>query len=153
MTGQKVVFRRDLLGVDHPVGTYKVTREAILEFCKVVGEQNPLHTDEEAARRKGFRSLVAPPTLPLIYHPYRSLPDIALDFPGVMTNGGQSIEVLKPVQAGDSLEVKVCLKDVYTKTGRSGTMVFVVWEATYTNQVGVIVAVGRQNSIGMLRSD
>lgn len=146
-------FRRDLLGVEHLVGTYQVTKETILEFCKVVGEHNPLYTNEEVAKRSGYRSLVAPPTLPLIYHPYRLLPDIESEFPGVMTNGGQFIEVIQPVQAGDSLEVNVCLKDVYPKTGRSGTMVFVVWEATYTNQIGMVVAVSRQNFIQLLDSE
>ena len=32
------------------------------------------------------------------------------------------------------------LKEVYPKTGRSGTMVFTVWETTFTNQDGLVVA-------------
>jgi peptidyl-tRNA hydrolase len=32
------------------------------------------------------------------------------------------------------------LKDVYAKTGRSGTMVFMVWETTFRNQKGDVVA-------------
>jgi acyl dehydratase len=42
--------------------------------------------------------------------------------------------------AGDRLTASSHLKDVYTKTGRSGTMVHVVWETTFSNQDGVVVA-------------
>ena len=42
--------------------------------------------------------------------------------------------------AGDQLTASSHLKDVYAKTGRSGTMVFVVWETTFRNQHGDVVA-------------
>ena len=32
------------------------------------------------------------------------------------------------------------LKDVYAKTGRTGTMVFIVWETTFSNHNGQVVA-------------
>jgi acyl dehydratase len=45
-----------------------------------------------------------------------------------------------PVVAGDSLSASSHLKEVYPKTGRSGTMVFIVWETTFRNQSGDVVA-------------
>ena len=44
------------------------------------------------------------------------------------------------IVAGDSLTASSHLKEVYPKTGRSGTMVFVVWETTFRNQKGQVVA-------------
>jgi hypothetical protein len=42
--------------------------------------------------------------------------------------------------AGDSLSASTFLKEVYPKTGRTGTMVFMVWETVFTNQKGERVA-------------
>ena len=50
------------------------------------------------------------------------------------------LETLGPIQAGDSLTASSRLKDVYAKTGRTGTMVFIVWETVFSNQNGQAVA-------------
>ena len=55
-------------------------------------------------------------------------------------HAGEVIENLVPVYAGDVLTAKTALKDVYAKTGRTGTMVFVVWKTSFTNQRGEKVA-------------
>ena len=41
---------------------------------------------------------------------------------------------------GDRLTSSSRLKDVYAKTGRSGAMVFCLWEHTFRNQDGEVVA-------------
>ena len=56
-------------------------------------------------------------------------------------------ETLAPILAGDSLTSATCLRDVYPKTGRSGTMVFLVWETTFTNQRGDKVAEVRESHV------
>ena len=48
--------------------------------------------------------------------------------------------MLQPSRPGDTLSAKTQVKDVYAKTGRSGTMVFVVRRTTYSNQDGDEVA-------------
>ena len=55
-------------------------------------------------------------------------------------HAGQRVQSKAPIVAGDSLIASSHLKEVYPKTGRSGTMVFVVWETTFRNQDGVVVA-------------
>jgi acyl dehydratase len=45
------------------------------------------------------------------------------------------------VRPGDTVEVRSTLHEVYEKTGRSGSMVFVVIRFTMTNQRGETVAV------------
>ena len=55
-------------------------------------------------------------------------------------HAGQRVQALAPICAGDQLNASSHLKDVYAKTGRTGTMVFVVWETTFTNQDGKVVA-------------
>ena len=68
------------------------------------------------------------------------LPDIKLQFGRRQFHGGQRVEPRATIVAGDILTASSHLKDVYTKTGRSGTMVHVVWETTFRNQDGTVVA-------------
>ncbi len=63
-------------------------------------------------------------------------PDIKLTFGDVGLFASQAIENVAPIRPGDTLEAKTYLKEVYEKTGRSGKMVFVVWETSFTNQDG-----------------
>lgn len=140
MTTQQVDFDRSLLGVDYPAGTFQVEKDALLRFCKAVGETDPVYTDEEAARQAGHRALVAPPTFCANFVRGLGRPDIKLNFGRTGFHAGEAIDTLAPVYAGDTLTATTRLKDVYTKTGRSGTMVFVVWETSFTNQHGQRVA-------------
>ena len=58
----EVEFDRSLLGKEHLSGPFTVSEELIRDFCDAVGETDPIHTDEAAARQAGFSSIVAPPT-------------------------------------------------------------------------------------------
>ena len=136
MVKQEIEFDRSLLGVEHPVETITVEKEKILAFCRAVGEMNPIYTDEAAAKAAGHPALLAPPTFSALFVRGTGRPDIKLKFGRTGFRAGEAIEVLGDVHAGDVLEVRSSLKDVYTKTGRSGTMCFVVWETSFTNQGG-----------------
>ena len=96
--------------------------------------------DEPAARAQGFKSLVAPPTFCTILVHRVSLPDIKLKFGRTRMNAGQRVQSQAPIVAGDRLTASSHLKEVYPKTGRTGTMVFIVWETTFRNQEGSVVA-------------
>ena len=50
------------------------------------------------------------------------------------------MEIHGPVRPGDTLTARASIHDVYDKTGRSGTMVFVIHRMDFTNQEGVAVA-------------
>jgi acyl dehydratase len=138
-------FDRSLLGVPFPSGSQEVTRDLILGFCRTTGETDPLFTDVDAARRAGYPDLLAPPTLCMLLFRGAGRPNIQLRFGKSRLQAGQAVEALAPVVAGDVLTGTTMLKDVYAKTGRSGTMVFVVWEVTATNQRGERVALFRES--------
>jgi acyl dehydratase len=53
---------------------------------------------------------------------------------------GIDIELDAPIRAGDSIRVSSRVKETYEKTGRTGTMIFVVVRSTLTNQNGEVVA-------------
>ena len=66
-------------------------------------------------------------------------------FGDLSTQTGESVELLGPVYLGDIIEKRSGIQDAYRKTGRSGPMAFVVWEAEFANQDGAVVARARMS--------
>ena len=133
-------YDRSLYGKEHLAGPFEITTELVQAFTLSVGETNPVALDEAAARAAGFDGLVAPPTFCTVLVHRVSLPDIKLEFGKMQVHAGQRVQPKAPIVVGDQLTASSHLKDVYAKTGRSGTMVFIVWETTFRNQNGDVVA-------------
>ena len=133
-------YDRSLYGVEHEAGPFEVTREMVLAFSESTGETVPAFSDDAAAEAAGFPALLAPPTLCTLFVRGVELPDIQLKFGRARFHAGQRVQAKAPIYAGDILSASSHLKDVYAKTGRSGTMVFTVWETTFRNQNGEVVA-------------
>jgi len=72
----------------------------------------------------------------------RILPD---DFPrfssGYGFDAGKCVQALRPILPGDRITARSKIHDVYTKTGRSGTMVFIVHRMEFSNQRGEPVSI------------
>ena len=133
-------YDRSLYGKEHQAGPFEVTHELIRSFTQSVGEANPIFLDEGAARAAGYSGLVAPPTFCTVLVHRVELPNIKLKFGKMQIHAGQRVQPRLPIIAGELLTASSHLKDVYAKTGRSGTMVFIVWETTFRNQKGEVVA-------------
>ena len=140
-------YDRSLLGVDHDIGSFEVTKEMIVSFARCTGETAPQYLDEEAAKDTEYGGLIAPPTFCNMFVNGVSRPDIKLEFGDVGLFAGQSIENITPARPGDTLAAKTRLKEVYAKTGRSGKMVFAVWETRFTNQGGDTVALVQESFV------
>ena len=136
----EIVFDRSLLGVDHEIGSFQVTKEMIVKFAHSTGETNPVYLDDETGEASEYGSIIAPPTFCNMFVSGVSRPDIKLEFGDVSLFAGQAIKCVGPVKPGDTLFAKTRLKDVYAKTGRSGKMVFQVWETSFANQNDETVA-------------
>lgn len=133
-------YDRSLYGKEHLAGPFEVTKEMIKAFTQSIGESDPVFVDEIAAREAGYRGLVAPPTFCTVLVAQLGLPDINLKFGRIQAHAGERVQPRAPIVVGDQLTASSHLKDVYAKTGRSGTMVFVLWETTFRNQNGEVVA-------------
>jgi hypothetical protein len=109
-----------------------VTVEEIREFVTSIGETNPLYTGE---------SPIAPPTFcvrfrgDLFFHPSLPRPLLMTGF-----DAGKDITFGAPIRPGDVIHSTSTVHDIYEKTGRTGTMVFIVSRQTQINQRGEIVA-------------
>ena len=138
MTTDDIKFDRSLLGVETSIGTIEVTREMITEYARATGETAPQYTGDDA---------VASPALCTMFTQGLTLPDIKLEFGSMGLFAGEAVDNLSPVKAGDVLEGRTKLKDVYAKTGRSGKMVFTVWETSFARPGGEIVALVRESYV------
>ena len=108
-----------------------VTAEEILEYIAA--------TAEIVAPAAGA-DLVAPPTFVVrargnLFKPPR-LGEIQLGF-----DAGKDIEFGVPIRPGDVLTSLATVHDIYEKTGRSGSMSFIVLRTVVTNQREELVAV------------
>ena len=146
-TDEEITYDRSFLDVEHPMGTFHVTKEMIVGFARITGETDPLFIDEERADGSEHGGLIAPPTFCNLFTSGRSLPDIKLEFGDTAFFAGQAIEYLGDVRPGNTLEARTKLKEVYAKTGRSGKMVFEVWETRFTNQKGDGVSLVRESFV------
>ncbi len=134
-------FDRSILGqvfdeTDFP----PITKDEILKFAAALGETNPLYTDEEAAAQGPYGGLVAPPTFVTRLRPQKMTPEHMPRFGKVGFDGGRDLESFTPVRPGDALKMVSTIHDIYEKTGRSGSMYFIVLRNEITNQNGEKVA-------------
>ena len=141
-----VDFDRSVLGVESAPVSYEVEKGAIRKFAEAIGDEEAIYYDEQAAKAAGFKTIVAPPTFLCIFRA-QDLPDLKITFGRVRLNGGNEYEYYQPVYAGDTITVTAQYADVTERTGRTGKMVFVFTDLTFTNQHGEIVAKGRNTGI------
>ena len=133
-------YDRSLYGKEHEAGPFEVTEDMIISFNQSISQMGACYNDRDAAVEAGYRGIIAPPTLCTLFVRRVELPDINLKFGKTRFHGGQRVQSKTPIVPGDSISASSHLKEVYAKTGRSGTMVFIVWETTFTNQLGEVVA-------------
>jgi hypothetical protein len=113
-----------------------VTAEELIEFARALGETRPEYTQPGSA-------LVGHPTYCVRYKGHRFYPE---NLPPTIDlrrglDAGKDIEFGVPVVPGDMVHVRCTLHEVYEKTGRSGSMVFVVIRFILTNQRGEMLAI------------
>ena len=141
-----VNWDRDLVGRVYSRAEQPVTRRALLDYASVLGSTEPVHVNAEAARAQGYRDIIALPTF-VTWHGAGPIAPPEMAVRGIGINAGYDCTFYGPVYPGDTLTYTTRLADLYEKTGRSGTMRFVVRETTVTNQDGETVAVLRNSFI------
>lgn len=136
------------IGKEGPPSTLEVEKTGIRMFARAVGHTDQIYFDEEYAKSKGHRSLVAPPAYfgTPIYNPARGgggggantrLPDGRI-LRGL--DGGREFEYTDvEICAGDTLTAVSKTVDITEREGRLGPMMITRRETTYTNQNGEVV--------------
>jgi acyl dehydratase len=113
-----------LVGSSYP-GTehYRVSAAKIAEFADATGATSPLHLDRDAARRAGYRDVVAPPTFAVVVAQraeaaYIADPASGIDFSRVV-HAEEAFRHHRPICAGDVLTTTVHVDAVTHRGGIS----------------------------------
>jgi hypothetical protein len=129
-------LKRDWTGFTFDTAEFEVAADDLVGFALACGEAAPRYTDRE---HPDFQAV---PNFPSRYVGRRVLPE---DFPrlgsGVGFDAGKCVTPLAPIHAGDRITARSQIADIYTKTGRSGTMLFIVHRMEFSNQRGEPVSV------------
>lgn len=126
MASEGAVTRLDpqrLLALEFPIVEYEVSREKIREYVAAIGDRNPVHSDAVAARRLGYRDVLAPPTFAAVFATLpmrRAMADrewVARSTinPARLLHGGQRFDFSRPVHPGDRLLIQSIVEDVLEK--------------------------------------
>jgi acyl dehydratase len=127
---------------------FEVEKGAIRRYAEVLGDANPLWTDEAFARKSRYGGLIAMPIFLAYFNPFHW--GVAKPFTGlaVRVSAGDAFEFYLPVRPGDRITVTDRFIDAYDKQGSKGLMTFTIDERTYTNQRGELVGKSHWTGIG-----
>lgn len=130
--GQEVVFQ----------APEEIGRSAFRQYALAIGDFNPMYSDPEFAQSHGLRNVMAPPTL--ICDTWQYIDGDMDDRGGLIGRGalgelnglraGNEYEFFQPIHSDDVITAHWTVKDIYERTGRSGSLIFQVVEANFYNQ-------------------
>ncbi|MEP3295067.1 phenylacetic acid degradation bifunctional protein PaaZ [Tateyamaria sp.] len=130
------IFHELVIGETHKVGPRVVTSDDIAHFAEFTGDTFYAHMDDAAAKRNPF--------FPgRVAHGYLLLSFAAGMFvqpdegPVLANTGLDNLRFMKPVEAGESINVRLTVKH---KTPRNDEYGEVRWHVTLTNQAAELVA-------------
>ncbi len=122
-------LREKYLNRDFDEVKLDIKPDVTTEFARLCGETASRFLD---ANDPDFQ---APPTFIATLSGRRSMPE---DFPrfGIGMDAGKAVECFLPIKPGSTLTARTHLHDIYTKSGRSGRMVFVVSRLAFYDDAG-----------------
>jgi acyl dehydratase len=132
---------RSVVGKSYASFSVEVEKGRLKAFARAIGETNPIHFDEAAARAAGYRGLVAPPTFAwaIIMDADQGFA-VHADFgiPKARTvHGEQGFVYHRDIFAGDVISGHQRIVDFAEKKG--GALQFITTEIPLLNQLGEAV--------------
>lgn len=137
----------------------EVGRASIRYFARAVGDDNPVYTDDGAARAAGYDGVVAPPTMVCETNQFTDRPrdadgyighrwDLPVPAGGRVVRGGHAYVLGRPVRPSDVVSVAWRIADIDEKAGQAGAPLLIVTsEATSTAADGDHLATNTETTI------
>ena len=125
-----IQWDKSVVGESADLGTFEITEQMIRDYAEAVGASPP----------EAGEDLVAPPLFCNVLTTGGGGPRVKIEGSRRQFMAGQTYEPCAPVRPGDRLTGTARIHEIYEKTGRSGSMLFVIRENSFTNQDGVVVA-------------
>ncbi|GAA0334293.1 MaoC family dehydratase N-terminal domain-containing protein [Sphingomonas oligophenolica] len=148
-----MIDREKFIGYETPAITVDVEKGQLVAFAKATGNDDPIYSDEEAARAAGHPTIPAPPTFAFVLNSLaRAKAGPAGNYMAVLgvkvggfLHGEQAFEYHKTIYAGDGITMKTKVVDIYDK--KNGAMEFVVTTVDAVNQHGELCVRQRCNLV------
>ena len=124
------------IGVEFDEAKFEVSEQEMLDFAHACGEAEPKFIDPSDP------DFQAPPTFTAkLMSRGRLMPDLFPRIGGGGFDAGKKVEVRAPLRPGDTLVGRSRIADIYEKTGRSGSMIFIVHQMEFRNQRDELVSI------------
>ena len=127
--------RDQWVGVEFDWTTFEMSAENMVAWAKACGETDPRFIDPS------HHDFQAHPGFTIHCMSGRVFPK---EFPqiggGFGIDGGKRVEVHAPIRSGDTLTATTTIADIFEKTGRSGTMIFIVQRMEFRNEAKDLVS-------------
>ena len=133
-----------MIGQSSEPKVIEVERGQIRRFAQAIGETNPIHYDEDAAKSAGFPGIVATCTFASAIHCFDDFYDEVGINPHAVMHQEEEYEYFKPIFAGDILSVVHTVSNVYDKQVPNGQLVFIVIESRGNDKRGKTVFKSRR---------
>lgn len=143
------------IGAEFEPVIYRIDAGSMKFFAESIMDPDPHYQNPES------EGITAPPTF---YGSATGVVNLKSDDPRTVSavsvpvppgwvgmNAGDDFEMFAPIRPGDTLTCREKITDAYEKQGRSGHLIFVVREKTFTNQHGQKVLVRRTTSVSRPR--
>ena len=130
------------IGHEMPPFCVAVERGRLRFFAKATGQDDPVYSDDDAARAAGHPALPVPPTFLFCLemdgpNPAAVRELLGLDYKRIL-HGEQGFTFHRLAHAGDTLRFEQRIDDIYDKKG--GALEFIVRKTRVSNQRGEPVA-------------
>jgi len=132
-----------LIGPLNEPMTVPVELGAARRMALCMGHLDPIHFDEEAAKARGYRGIVAPWPLLWLYFFNCTIYEHDFPFGKATVHGADEYEFHEPIIVGDTLTITAAMVEAKVKHGKTGRLGQVVSERRFTNQRGELCAVLR----------
>lgn len=120
---------------------FELAPERLVAFAKACGEVQPRFTNADDA---DFQAL---PTFVSSFQPGRRLPKGFPKLPGLGMDGGKVVTIHAPLKAPQTVTGRTHIEDIYRKTGRSGTMIFIVLRTSVYSAEDALLASSDTNMV------
>lgn len=126
-------LREAFLNVVFDEFVVELEADKLADYARGCGETASKFTDPDDP------DFQAPPTIGSSFNPKRRHPDGFPTFKGLGMDAGKAVSPIKPMRAGEPITIRTHMHDIYTKSGRSGRMVFFVNRMEFSDASGELL--------------
>ncbi len=127
--------REQWVGVEFDWTSFEMSAESMVAWAKACGETDPRFVDPSHSDFQAHPGFTTHCMSGRVFP--KEFPQIGGGF-GI--DGGKRVEVHAPIRPGETLTATTTIADIFEKTGRSGTMIFIVQRMEFRNDADQLVS-------------